>query len=64
MFGLMSILVKTIDIKLAGVLLCYTRQEGIDWDWIADMPIYIPRGDRLIIEVSLDGVLSIKREAL
>ncbi len=57
-----KVFVRATNIKLAGMLPCYTRQEGIDWDWIGEMPLYIPRGNRLIVEVSHDGILSIWKE--
>jgi hypothetical protein len=51
-------------IRLAGVLPAYTRHEGVEWDWVAEMPLYIPPGHRIIAEVSKEGVFSMRREKL
>ncbi len=57
-------IINATNVKLAGMLPAYTRREGIDWDWVAEMPLYVPRGYRLITEVSHDGVLSVQRQKL
>jgi hypothetical protein len=56
--------IQATGIRLAGVLPSYTRHAGIDWDWIAQEPLYIPRGYRITIEVSQDGDLSVQRQKL
>jgi hypothetical protein len=56
--------IQATGVRLAGMTPAYTRHEGIDWDWIAQEPLYIPRGYRLIVEVAQDGDLSVQRQKL
>ena len=60
-------IIAATGIEKAAVLPCFDRSghaKGDVWDWVAEMPLYIPRGHRIVAEVSQEGVLNVWRERI